>query len=169
MWLITNNQHGQEDLYCTRPICQLTHSYWRPWCLTPEQMGMWACWQKTDKRSRAQIWLTNKVGRGWLLWTAVSDSPLSQPGSSSWFLLCDSSVHGKEKQSHLCEQASVQQNPQHENVLGTLKHPITDVENVNKNVHLESFCRTSGSDAVDAAILETEQVDINRNNKHPHW
>lgn len=40
-------------------------SCWRPWCLTPKQTGKWAYWQKT----------------------------LSQPGSSFWSLLCDSSTH----------------------------------------------------------------------------
>lgn len=37
-------------------ICLLTHSCWQPWCWTPGQMDMWACWQRT---ARKHLWVNN--------------------------------------------------------------------------------------------------------------
>lgn len=80
----------------------LTRSCWRPWCLTPGQTGTWACWQKTTTESRRQTWSKGRSeeGTGLRAWRrSVLHSPLSRPGSSFSFLLCDSSGRRKRQKS----------------------------------------------------------------------
>lgn len=79
-------------------IRKLTRSYWQPWGLTPTQRGTWAYWQRTEREraeGEARLWLavwSNMLRQYCWCMRGMSDSPLLQPESSSWFLPCGSSA-----------------------------------------------------------------------------